>query len=285
MFSAPTTVGGFTFNAGAPQYSFLLFGTLTLNGNGIVNNSSNAPGFLMFGGAVLTFSGPSSAGNATMGSDGTVNFRNTSSAANAQLGGGLIHINFFDTTSAASARISGLIGTNVIFNDNSRAGNATITMIRSTLEFHNSSSAENASIVSSVPPGSGGVLFAEQATAGNATIDNRGGSPLRFNDLSSAGTAKITNAGSMSFGGSSTAASSSILNNFKLDFGGTSTAANAMITMNSGATTTFFGASTGGAARVILNGTAILDISPLTSAGMTLGSIEEVAPSRSARRS
>src|SRR5262245_65539628 len=42
-----TSLGGFTFNPGAPAYSFSLAtaSSLTFTGAGIVNNSSNAPSF------------------------------------------------------------------------------------------------------------------------------------------------------------------------------------------------------------------------------------------------
>src|SRR5262245_17722910 len=44
---AVTSLGGFTFNAGAPAYSFSLAAasSLTFTGAGIVNGSSNAPSF------------------------------------------------------------------------------------------------------------------------------------------------------------------------------------------------------------------------------------------------
>src|SRR5256886_6658323 len=46
---AVNSLGGFTFNAGAPAYSFTLApaSSLTFTGAGIVNNSSNAPSFFV----------------------------------------------------------------------------------------------------------------------------------------------------------------------------------------------------------------------------------------------
>jgi len=270
------TVGGFTFNSSAPTYSFQIFSGLTFNGAGIVNNSSNAQALSVQGPAILTFLNASSAGNAAIGGTlGTANFRDTSTAANMSMFVGPYRLNFFDSSTAGNATIQGTVGLIVTFNDNSKAGNAFITLIRSTMEFHNNSSADNANIVSSSAI-SGGMTFFDSSTAGNARIDNQGGTQLRFFDSSNAGTANITNRGAISFSGSSSAANSTILNNFILTFAGTSTAANATITMNSGATTTFFNTSSGGQSRFILNGTAEIDISNLTSAGTTLGSVEQI---------
>jgi outer membrane autotransporter protein len=65
-------------------------------------------------------------------------------------------------------------------------------------------------------------------------------------------------------------------NNFELNFLNSSTAGNALtiITTNSGGRTSFFDHSTGGLARFISNSGGVVDISTLTSGGMTAGSIE-----------
>src|SRR5207244_3633497 len=54
---------------------------------------------------------------------------------------------------------------------------------------------------------------------------------------------------------------------------GASTAGNATITTNVGSVV-FSGTSTGGSAKLVTTGSGIVDISNLTSAGMTAGSIE-----------
>jgi autotransporter-associated beta strand protein len=76
-----------------------------------------------------------------------------------------------------------------------------------------------------------------------------------FNDGSTAGSATITNSGT-------------------LNFVATSTAGNASITNNSFGRSLFFDSASGGTARFILNGTGLLDISGLSSSGITAGSIE-----------
>jgi autotransporter-associated beta strand protein len=59
-----------------------------------------------------------------------------------------------------------------------------------------------------------------------------------------------------------------------LNFHDSSTAGSAVVATQSGGTTQFFDASTGGTARFITNSGGTFDISTLTAAGMTAGSIE-----------
>src|SRR5262249_47796487 len=74
-FSAPATLGGFTFNAGAQAFTFATTSQtagLVLSGAGIVNNSANAPAFTVGNGGVvaatpgLAFTNAASAGNAVI---------------------------------------------------------------------------------------------------------------------------------------------------------------------------------------------------------------------------
>ena len=82
-FSATTTsIGTIQFNAGAPAYTFtltttpLLIPQLIVNGQGIVNNSSNPPTFILNNPAVagdpnmLTFQNAATAGNANVIANG-----------------------------------------------------------------------------------------------------------------------------------------------------------------------------------------------------------------------
>ena len=202
-FSAGTTIGGWTFNAGASNYTFTNGQILTFTGAGIVING----------------------GSATITNNGTVRFFNTSTAGNATITiNGGAQLQFFNT---------------------STAGSATITN-NSDLQFNNSS------------------------TAGNATIINNFN--LRFADTSTAGNATITINGGLSFLNTSTAGSATITNNSFLNFLGSSTGGNATITNNS--LLRFLNTSTGGAARLINGAGGSIELSELTSAGMTAGSIE-----------
>src|SRR5262249_60820392 len=95
--SLATNVGTLQFNAGAPAYSFTLQlqppacfvcspQSLTLSGNGIVNNSANQPTFTLFIGSTLALTNSASAGNANVAvRQGNLDFRNTSNAGSATI--------------------------------------------------------------------------------------------------------------------------------------------------------------------------------------------------------
>jgi autotransporter-associated beta strand protein len=207
-FSAFTTLGGWTFNAGASAYTFTNGQTLALTGAGISING---------GSATIT------------------NNHN---------------LYFYNTSTAGSATIANNSGGSLYFNNSSTAGNASITNnLGSLLHFNNSS------------------------TAGSATITNNS-SNMYFANTSTAGSANITNNQNLTFYDSSTAGNASITNTGLLTFTNTSTAGNATITNNSGGTTRINSSASGGIARFIMNGTGALDISFLSSAGTTAGSIE-----------
>jgi autotransporter-associated beta strand protein len=118
--------------------------------------------------------------------------------------------------------------------------------------------------------------FMDVSTAGNAAITNNGGF-TQFFDTSTAGNATITNnSGFTEFFDTSTAGFATITNNDggETVFNNASTAGNSTVTTNSGGLTLFFDTSTGENARFITNAGGVFDISSLTSAGMTAGSIE-----------
>ena len=142
-FSASATIGTMQFSAGATAYSFDLSGRfLTIDGSGIVNNSSNAPLFNTFG--LLEFDNSATAGNATINNTpGTTTFTGTSSAGTATItnsGGGLLA--FTDTSSAANATIVTNNGSQSLFSANSNGGNAQfITNAGGNVDFSNTSGA------------------------------------------------------------------------------------------------------------------------------------------------
>ena len=86
-FSGSRNLDAFQFNAGAPAYTFDLtagFG-VRFNGNGIVNNSSNAPTFNVDS-SILEFDSAASAGNAIINLvNGTVSFLASGTPGAAQL--------------------------------------------------------------------------------------------------------------------------------------------------------------------------------------------------------
>src|SRR5262249_51645925 len=102
--------------------------------------------------------------------------------------------------------------------------------------------------------------FNTQSTAGNATIINNLGGTTNFGglpgDTATAGNSHITNDGGTTV------------------FGTGGTAGTATITTNSGGHVFFLQDGTGGNAQFITNAGGIFNMSALTAAGMTAGSIE-----------
>lgn len=179
----------------------------------------------------------------------------------------------FDVSGAginnSSSNAPGFTNSGMIrFFNSSTAGNATFTN-NSTLQFFNSSSAGVSTITNN-----SFLQFLNSSTGASAIINNT--FALQFGDSSTAGSATITNAlgASTTFSSSSTAGNASITNNGNLQFTSSSTADSATVTTNGGATTQFFDTSSGGQARFITNGGGVVDISNITSAGTTAGSIE-----------
>jgi uncharacterized protein with beta-barrel porin domain len=120
----------------------------------------------------------------------------------------------------------------------------------------------------------GGVTFSGAGiniTGGSANITNNG--EFQFQNSSTAGSASIVNNGTTAFFNSSTAGTANITNNNKVQFSQSSTAGSATVTTYNGATVNFLDTSTGGNARFVTNAGGSFDMSALTSAGMTAGSI------------
>ncbi|MGY4568818.1 uncharacterized protein with beta-barrel porin domain [Bradyrhizobium sp. USDA 3256] len=251
------------------------FNTSTAGSASIANTITNS--------GVLFFADTSTAGSATIANTlGIVEFRNGSTAGSATITNGSL-LNFRNSSTAGGATItnSGTLG----FRDTSTADNATVTNNNLT-QFFNTSTAGSGSITNN-----GRLNFNGTSTAGNAAITNNAGAMVNFLNTSSAGKATVTSYGSLTFSNSSTAGSAAITSSFVVLFSDTSTADNATITSNSflrffdtstagNATITnngslrFVNTSTGGTARLINGAGGSIDLSLLTSAGITAGSIE-----------
>ncbi|QOZ35832.1 hypothetical protein XH92_32500 [Bradyrhizobium sp. CCBAU 53421] len=240
------SVGTIVLNSDAPAYRFSV--GLNFTDRGIVNNSNFAPVF----DSGISFSNASSAGNAIINTtSGGAFFSNTSTAGNATINN----------------------GSTVHFADSSSAGNATINSLNSIVSeilFFNTSSAGNAHITNGFS-----LTFQDISTAANAVIANPGGDVI-FAGSSTAANASITNNRIVNFEFSSTAANAHITNfsNGSLFFGDASSAGNATIINNAGGQTFFSAQATGGNARFITAAGGVFDMSHLTSAGTTAGSIE-----------
>ncbi|WP_051389780.1 autotransporter domain-containing protein [Bradyrhizobium sp. Ec3.3] len=156
------TVGGWTFNAGASNYTF---------------NVSNS---LNFTGAGITING----GSATITNNSSLAFQNTSTAGGATINNNS-SLQFGDSSTAGNATITNNNGGMTYFVGNSTAGNAAITNTN-LLYFYDYSSAGSATITNN-----GGITFQDNSTAGNATITINGS--ITFQDNSTAGNAAIIN--------------------------------------------------------------------------------------------
>ena len=302
-FSASTAIGGWTFNAGASNYTFTNVQSLTFNGAGIVINGGGAT---ITNNSALAFINNSTAGSAVITNNSGLQFNDTGTAGSAVItntGG----VAFALSSTAGSATITN--NNNLIFNDATTAGGATVTN-NDLVEFNFTSTAGSATIINNsfgtlnfsgtstagsatiINNSFGTLNFSNTSTAGSATITNNNGGTVNFLGASAAGSATITNNSLLEFFSTSTAGSATITNNVQLQFNDASTAGSATITNSAGAavfldTSTagsatitnnaalvFFNTSTGGSARFI-NGTGgTIDLSLLTSAGITAGSIE-----------
>ncbi|TMJ79859.1 MAG: hypothetical protein E6G76_27665 [Alphaproteobacteria bacterium] len=252
FFFQTTNVGGFTFNAGAPNYSFTFDvpgrpNSLTFTGAGILNNSSGGPTFSLTENNAL------------------LSFRNSSTAANASIN--------IDRRVA----VPGTQPPTLMFNDTSTAGAASIVNNRGIIDFNGNSSAGTATILSAIL---GQVFFNNFSSEGRATITNGVlGTPssVTWNDSSSAGSANITNNVSLLFGDSSSAGSANITNNAALLFAASSTAGNAIVHTTNGGLTQFQQNASGGQARFITDAGGTVDINAQSQSGLnpfTVGSIE-----------
>jgi autotransporter-associated beta strand protein len=252
-----TTVGGWTFNAAASAYSFTNPANLSLwfDGAGIAVNGGSAT--LTNNGSLL-FKNSSSAGGATITNNFIVDFNNSSS-----LGSATVTNNYFlqihNTSSAGSANITN--NSNLIFDGTSTGGSSTITNNGSAY-FTGGTSAGSANITNNFR-----LYFSQTATADNATIANN--LELNFSGASTAGNAAITNTNNLLFYDSSAAGSATITNTHILSFYDTSTAGSATITNNSGGYVTFNDSSTAGSSAITNNGNLYFN-GASTASGSTL---------------
>jgi outer membrane autotransporter protein len=282
LIMSNTTLTAFQFLSGAPSYSIGVIGpnTLTFVNGGVTQNlSGNDQVIVVTSGGTLAFDN-STAGDNTIGYSnrgGAIEFNNGSTAGTAgfenQSGG---TINFINSSAGSSVITNNFLTGTVTFQGTSSAGSATISNDTTTgggsIIFTDTSNAGTATIQNFATGNT--ITFQGTSNASSATIENSSGDTLNFTTNSTAGTSTITNDGTAIFTDSATAGQANIANNAILNFMGTSTGGTATITTNSGGTTSFFDSSTGGVARFITNSGGVFDISTLTAAGMTAGSIE-----------
>jgi autotransporter-associated beta strand protein len=191
-FSNYTEIGGWTFNAGADNYTFTLTGqVLNFTGAGIVVNGGSAT---IVNNQVLYFSNNSTLGSATFTNNSVLTFQNNSSAGNGTITNG-DRVYFNDSSSAGSATI--INNRHLLFGDTSTAGSATITT---------NSGADTS--------------FNNASTGGSARFITNAGGSFNISGLSAAGltTGSIEGAGDYFLGSKSLATGS---NNLSTEVSGT----------------------------------------------------------------
>jgi autotransporter-associated beta strand protein len=161
------TLGGWTFNAGASNYTFDLNNLITTQ--------------LTFTGAGIAVNG----GSVTINNVDAVIFRNTSTAGSATIMNTEGSVIFHDASTAGQSTINNSSVT--AFEDGSTAGNATINSgSTGEINFLNTSTAGNAIITNNFS-----VTFQDSSTAGSATIINN--ARILFENSSTGGNAAIVN--------------------------------------------------------------------------------------------
>lgn len=118
--TAPFSVGGWTFDAGAADYTFNIAHDAKFTGAGIVINGGSAT---IVNSDIVTFLNSSTAGDATITNNLILGFLDASTAGNATItNAGAVYFN--DTSSAGSATIVNNL--ELHFVDGSTAGDSTI---------------------------------------------------------------------------------------------------------------------------------------------------------------
>ena len=186
----------------------------------------------------MQFHNSGTAGNASIGNFGDINFFNSSTAGNASIAN-YSNMNFRDDSSAGGSSIKNYGTINLTFA--STTGSANIVNY-GVMSFYDMNTAGNASITNN-----GIISLSGISTGGNANITNN--NTLKFSDHTTAGNASITNTSVVDFSGTSSAGNAAITNNYFLRFYAASTAGNATITTHNFAA--FYDTSTAGSATII----------------------------------
>ncbi|MCW2217598.1 autotransporter-associated beta strand protein [Bradyrhizobium japonicum] len=255
------SVGGWTFNAGASNYVFDVSGQLNFTGAGIsVNGGSVTINYNYFA-TTSTFTGSSTAGNATLNVNGAdLAFYGNSTPGNATINNNG-QIEFFTTAPLTAGSIAGsgvfdlggnqlavgsnnlstVVTGNIVNGSLVKIGTGTLTLSGAntysggttinggTLQL--GSTGGVGTIVGTVNVGASGTFSVFNAdTSGITGISNDG--TTTFQNASSASSATITNSGTLKFNDTSTAGSATITNSGagNVYFNNSSSAGSATIT-------------------------------------------------------
>ena len=253
-----TTIGGWTFTAGAPAYTFIVGpGSLTFNGAGIVINAGSAT---IENQGALTFNGSSSAGSATINNliTSVATFTGTSTAGNASIinQGNLV---FMNGSTAGNANITNSFG--MFFQGESTAGNATVHTTGGRVTFLQNASGGQARFITDAAGSFDISTAGPGGAAGPVTVGSIEGTGLYFlgNNQLTTGTNNLstTVSGSIEGAGGSlvkTGSGALTLSGFNAYSGPTTIDAGALIVdgtiAQSSLTTVHSGATLGGSGTV-----------------------------------
>jgi autotransporter-associated beta strand protein len=253
-----TTVGGWTFNSGAPAYFFAVGpGQLQFDGAGIVINAGSAtPTIITQNFGEVGFLGTSTAGSASIinNTGGVVGFGDTSTAGNASINsqGNLI---FSGNATAGNATITNsfFLG----FEGQSTAGNATVHTVRGSVQFTETASGGSARFITDA-----GGMFSIATGSGGAA------GPITVGSIEGAGT-YFLGANQLTTGG----------NNLSTTVSGTIVGAGGSLVKTGSGTLTlsnfngYSGPTTVNAGTLIVNGAILPSSLTTVESGATLGGI------------
>ena len=244
-FSADTTIGGWTFNAGAPAYTFANNDFLDFNGAGIVNGGSATINNNT--GGNLNFFNRSTAGSATINNNFNMDFHNNSTAGSTAITNGPDgDLRFDDFSTAGNATITN--NNTIFFFGNSTAGNAAITNNSgASVNFLNSTgpAGDNKLTVGSIAGVGSFLLGPNELTVGGNNLSTNVSGVISgiLGSLVKVGTGTLTLSGNANLGGTTIDGGTFAVN------GGTLNAVNTIIMGSTSGSSGTLNIGAGGGAR------------------------------------
>ncbi len=252
------SVGSWTFNSGATGYNFTFdngFGILHFEGDGIVDNYSNAPQISLNDGLVnLRFDNSASASDAVITENrGELGFHDSSTGATATLIGnsGASYIRFYDSSTAANATIDLSNTAQLGFFDTSTGGGATVVTddnLDTFVDFSGSTgpAGDNKLSVGSISGGGSFYLGANALTVGSLNTSTTVSGLIADclgdeGDCSGPGSLVKTGTGTLTLTGANTYTGGTVLSDGTITIGNNSALGTGDLSMAAGTTLSFDG--------------------------------------------